>query len=173
MGDEMGEDGNGVTEEQKKEIKEWNEKIVLTKLKNRLKKANNKPSLPKNRKVSGSSQDFANHLENLGIDPSGLLENINKRSKSRGRKRERSSDKMEDEETRTVSKKTRDAKSMTRKGRGISDPRKLILAENKEKAVRKSQARQAKKGPGDNHIPTERPKHLFSGKRRQGTHYHR
>jgi len=82
------DDGTGITDEQRQEIKEWNEFRLEKMLQNRLKKSS-KPTKPKSKQIVAGADQFAKHLQEMGIDPTSAIKTI-KRDRSRGRKRGRS-----------------------------------------------------------------------------------
>eukprot|EP01091_Cochliopodium_minus_P014133 TRINITY_DN4737_c0_g1_i1.p1 TRINITY_DN4737_c0_g1~~TRINITY_DN4737_c0_g1_i1.p1 ORF type:complete len:664 (-),score=195.33 TRINITY_DN4737_c0_g1_i1:76-2067(-) len=169
--DDENDDGTGITESEKNDIKDWQNKISMIRTQSLLKHGqNNKNPMPKS-KLFHDGNVFAEHMEDLGIDPTDALETI--RSRSRGRKRGLSSN-MTDDPEEQKKKKNRDFKSQEMKGeRGISTEVHKKKVKVMQKRLTKSMSLLAKKGPGDNVVKTDRPKHLFSGKRGRGATHHR
>ena len=168
--DDENDDGTGITESEKNDIQEYKDKISFIRMQNRMKNGgNNKSAFPKNKKVL-DGEEFAEHMENMGIDPSEALERIRHKSKSRGRKRGISTDDPEE----MMKKKIRDHKSQELKGdRGLSTTDQRKRVKTLEQGVTKSLSLLAKKGVGDGAIKVDRPKHLFSGKMGRGKRNHR
>lgn len=114
----------------------------------------------------GTTEEFADHLTSLGIDPSAAVEHLREQSQSRARGRKRVRDEIE-AEAETI--KARRSASRSRHD-GFKDE---VERKRAEKLDRKAYDRvnrvSGRTGPGDNSIPDLKPKHLFSGKRGIGS----
>lgn len=63
--------------------------------------------------------------------------------------------------------------SVSRSRSGVRDDKMEQRAKRLGKLSQRKMVRLCRKGEGDRHIPTLKPKHLFSGKRSAGTANHR
>jgi len=131
----------------------------------RAKNTLNTPIAPKNKK-QGTTDEFEQHLAEMGIDSSRALDRARSRSSSRlGRKRTRSASATSDE-----AKKAR-AHSHSRsvsKSAGFKNLEQKEKAERMAKKAIRTRGKSALKGEGDRTILNEKPKHLFTGKRGSG-----
>lgn len=143
-----------------------NKKSILIQ-RSRLKKLRNSRLLPlKNR--TGTASQFSDHLTSLGLDPTKSIEHIREVSRSRERGRKRGRDEI------LVSKERSTSKSVGKISNGFKNEeqkKKAQKLENKSMAL--INRKTGRSGPGDNSIPTLRPKHLFSGKSSMGKSDHR
>ncbi|XP_071692079.1 nucleolar GTP-binding protein 1 [Rutidosis leptorrhynchoides] len=174
---------DSMTPEEQKELIEIRKKKSILIQQHRIKKstAESRPIVPRkfDRERKFTSERMGRQLSGLGLDPSKAVERV--RSKSRGRKRERSSDVGGDvmDVDGGSNKKMKRSLSMSRsRSRGPS--KELVAGEGfKDMAMRtkaikmswdsgKKRNKEARKGEGDRIIPTLRPKHLFAGKRGKG-----
>lgn len=113
----------------------------------------------------GNTGDLKKHLESLGLDASAAVEHLRERSQSRGRGRKRLHDELEEDEARVKA-----IRSRSRTPGGFKDELARKQAEKLGRHVYDViNRRTGRSGPGDNHIPDFKPKHLFSGKRKLGT----
>lgn len=168
---EMEDDGPTLTEPQKRLVSAIREKKKLIVLKHRQEKGRNTAPLP--RKVTADLASFESHLKELGIDSSAATERIRSRSRSlsRGRKRSRSESAGDDGSKKVKRSSSASSRSRSRsKTPGISDP---AQAERAAKIIKKTRtqvvSKMARKGEGDRTILSLRPRHLFSGKKSNGT----
>jgi len=128
-------------------------------------KSSNKPKIPRTaRKRERSVSRFTSELRSIGVDISsdeeGHFQDATEEKYRPPLKRKR-----EDSEGQV-----RSSSKMPRDRSGIRD---VVVQQKVKKMGRKAQipmARNARKGEGDRHIPDRKPKHLFSGKRTNGTH---
>eukprot|EP00197_Chlamydomonas_leiostraca_P002622 CAMPEP_0202858348 /NCGR_PEP_ID=MMETSP1391-20130828/924_1 /ASSEMBLY_ACC=CAM_ASM_000867 /TAXON_ID=1034604 /ORGANISM="Chlamydomonas leiostraca, Strain SAG 11-49" /LENGTH=682 /DNA_ID=CAMNT_0049537261 /DNA_START=94 /DNA_END=2142 /DNA_ORIENTATION=- len=186
---DMEDDEDDLTEEQQADlqaIRERKKKIVAA---HRMKKgtAGRQAMLPlratRERKLTADAMEKS--LGPMGIDTSAAIARA--RSESRGRKRERSRSAARAGEDEEMEDATPTKRLHSSKSRSMSRGRSLSLADPrpgsgiKDSAMRnkgikmadKAQRRMnkmAKAGEADRVIQTKMPKHLFSGKRKQGTH---
>lgn len=127
-----------------------------------------KPTLGRNpRKRERSVTRLKNEMSRLGVElddePSHYREASKSVERSRPIKRAR-----EDSEGRV--------RSSSRRPRSESGLRDVEQQKKVVKIAKKAQTgrnRNARKGEGDRHIPDSKPKHLFCGKRKMGTHNRR
>jgi len=137
------------------------------------------------RKRDQTFDDLKTHLKSRGFDQGQADDTVGSirdlagsrsRSASRmGRKRDRDDRKEEENEGMTEierKKARREEKSRSRvlsltpkPGSGMKDLQEALVAKRKLEAARKPRNLLGKKGEGDRVIPTQRPRHLFSGKR--------
>jgi nucleolar GTP-binding protein len=108
---------------------------------------------------------FENHLSDLGIDASAAVERARSRSRSRSRSRADSAARA----AAAVGQKRKRSESRGLSA-GIRDAKLQKTADDMQKSFEKRTKSQARKGEGDRHISPKLPKHLFSGKRKMGTH---
>lgn len=180
-----------LTEEQQRDLARVRKRKSQIVTQHRLKKnsANNRSALPARHNARGNltTGEMKKSLGALGIDTATAVERIRERAQSRGRKRERSrsaaaaadgeGDVAMDDATPQKRLHSTKSRSVSR-GRSLSavEPRGLRDSAMQSKALKmqdRSQFRRnkmAKSGEADRVILTKMPKHLFSGKRKQGTH---
>jgi nucleolar GTP-binding protein len=115
----------------------------------------------------GTSNDFADHLTSLGLDPSAAVEHVRERSQSRARGRKRDREQMEADAE--VIKSRRSVSRSARPEDGYANEKEKKRAEKLERKAFERINRTGRTGPGDNSIPDIKPKHLFSGKRGIGS----
>ncbi|KAL9236378.1 hypothetical protein vseg_011057 [Gypsophila vaccaria] len=176
-------DGDELTPAEKEALAEIRKKKSLLIQEHRIKKTNasSRPIVPRkfDKDRTFTTNRMGRQLSKLGIDPSAAIERA--RSKSRGRKRDRSSDVPDsmDVDVQQPNKKLRAlsrprSRSQSRPptevipGEGLKDSAQKIKAIKKAHASNKNRNKNARKGEADRTIPTLRPKHLFSGKRSTG-----
>lgn len=126
----------------------------------------NKPFIPrKDQQVS--SAEFKEHFEAMGQDPSRALKRIRETSRSRSQSRSRSMKRQRsDGENRSISR----SKTPGDGFKTVQDKLKVNAVIRKQ---RKVLFKKGQKGEGDRTIVNLKPKHLFSGKRTNGTHDYR
>jgi nucleolar GTP-binding protein len=116
----------------------------------------------------GNTDEFADHLESLGLDASSAVDHIRERSQSRARGRKRIRDEMEVDVEETKARR-----SMSRSGVRDDGFKDDVERKRADKLAKKAYDRinriSGRTGPGDNSIPDIKPKHLFSGKRGIGS----
>jgi len=116
----------------------------------------------------GSSAEFTDHLESLGLDPSQAVEHLRERSQSRARGRKREREEMEIDVAETKARRSM-SRSAAARDDGFKDDTERKRAKKLEKKAYERINRTGRTGPGDNSIPNIMPKHLFSGKRGIGS----
>ncbi|MBA0784569.1 hypothetical protein Gotri_025738, partial [Gossypium trilobum] len=187
-GDDFEMDGQELSLEEQEALAEIRKKKSLLIQQHRMKKstAESRPVVPRkfdtDRKFTTGR--MGRQLSSLGLDPSLAINRA--RSKSRGRKRERSVDKREgvggdamDIDDNQASKKLRlrstsRSRSQSRPpgevipGEGLKDSAQKIKAIKLAKKSVLKRNKNARRGEADRVIPTLKPKHLFSGKRSIG-----
>ncbi|KAJ1680271.1 Nucleolar GTP-binding protein 1 [Spiromyces aspiralis] len=144
------------------------EKKQIIAQESRLKKGHNRPGVVGTIKAGQQTiDDFASHLEQLGMD----AEKVEARAKSIARKRARSVSRGPAEALARGTSVAARAISIVRdrSTAGLaSDKQAKIAAKKKALAQRKTNLH-ARAGEADRAIMTKMPKHLFSGKRKLGT----
>ncbi|XWS65200.1 hypothetical protein CRYUN_Cryun05aG0072000 [Craigia yunnanensis] len=187
-GDDFEMDGQDLSPEEQEALAEIRKKKSLLIQQHRMKKstAESRPVVPRkfdtDRKFT--TERMGRQLSALGLDPSLAINRA--RSKSRGRKRERSVDGREagggdamDIDGNQPSKKLRlrsTSRSRSRSrppsevvpGEGLKDSAQKVKAIRLAKKSVKKRNKDARRGEADRVIPTLKPKHLFSGKRSIG-----
>eukprot|EP01117_Protostelium_nocturnum_P009273 TRINITY_DN331_c0_g1_i1.p1 TRINITY_DN331_c0_g1~~TRINITY_DN331_c0_g1_i1.p1 ORF type:complete len:652 (+),score=265.57 TRINITY_DN331_c0_g1_i1:222-2177(+) len=166
-----------LTEEQWELAGKIKEKKQLLKMAARDNKSGNAPVIERKvRSKQRSISEFEDHLGELGIDTEKAAKAMRERSVSREpRKRERSSSvsAVRSEIGRSTSadpKKRRMFSKSPGRGEGFATPKQLERAVSVGRKNQKYRNIDARKGEGDRHVPDLKPKHLFSGKRKGGTH---
>ncbi|KAG8653076.1 nucleolar GTP-binding protein 1 [Manihot esculenta] len=184
-------DGEELTPEEQAALAEIRKKKSLLIQEHRMKKstAESRPTVPrkfdKDRKFTTGR--MGRQLSALGLDPSQAINRVRGRSLSRrGRKRERSVDKGEndagdamdmdvDQQNKKLRMKSRSrSRSKSRPpsevapGEGFKDSAQKVKALKIAKKSVKKRNKDARRGEADRVIPTLKPKHLFSGKRSIG-----
>ncbi|KAI3714213.1 hypothetical protein L1987_72809 [Smallanthus sonchifolius] len=180
-------DVEDLTPQQQKELAEIRKKKSLLIREHRIKKstAESRPTVPRkfDKDKKFTSERMGRQLSSLGLDPSKAMERV--RSKSRGRKRERSIDHGGDDmnvdddgsnkkmRVRSLSRsgsrsRSRPPTDVVVPGEGFKDSAQKIKAFKLGKKSVQKRNKDARKGEGDRVIPTLKPKHLFSGKRSNG-----
>ncbi|PHT43480.1 Nucleolar GTP-binding protein 1 [Capsicum baccatum] len=161
-------DGAELTPEEQAALAEIRKKKSLLIQQHRMKKstAESRPTVPRkfDKDKEFTLKRIGRQLSALGVDPTLAIERA--RSKSKGRKRERSAERGDgigndamDVDEITPSKKQREGfKDKPQKERAIKMFKKSANKRNKD----------ARRGEADRVIPTLKPKHLFSGKRSSG-----
>ncbi|KAM3357714.1 nucleolar GTP-binding protein 1 [Capsicum galapagoense] len=189
--DDFEMDGAELTPEEQAALAEIRKKKSLLIQQHRMKKstAESRPTVPRkfDKDEEFTLKRMGRQLSALGVDPTAAIERA--RSKSRGRKRERSvergdeigNDAMDVDEI-TPSKKQRRSRSLSMaRSRSMSRPRNEFVPgegfkdkPQKERAIKmfkksaNKRNKDARRGEADRVIPTLKPKHLFSGKRSSG-----
>jgi nucleolar GTP-binding protein len=177
------EDDIELTEEQQDTVKQIREKKKFFHRKHILESGHNRPHVTRNRHARESLDTFADNMTEIGLDPSKALSVMRARSQSRqGRKRSRSestgnNNNNMDVDTTDLSKSgAKKAKRMASRSRtpapgekGLKDINSKMKAHKLAKQYLKKVAKEARKGEGDRTILNMKPKHLFSGKRGNGT----
>ncbi|GAA0146877.1 hypothetical protein LIER_06724 [Lithospermum erythrorhizon] len=173
-------DGAELTPEQQADLALIRKKKSLLIQEHRVKKSTqeSRPTIPRkfDKDRQYNSERMGRQLKMLGMDPSKAVDRV--RSKSRGRKRERSLDGVDtmDVDDDTPNKKHRlmsrsRSRSKSRPpnevipGEGLKDPIQKSKAIKLAKSSVKKRNKDARRGEGDRQIPTIRPKHLSTGKR--------
>ncbi|CAA0834746.1 Nucleolar GTP-binding protein 1 [Striga hermonthica] len=188
--DDFEMDGAELTPEEQAALAEIRKKKGLLVREHRIKKstAESRPIVPRkfDKDKKFTAERMGRQLSSLGLDPRKAIERA--RSKSRGRKRERSVVRDEDggnlmeldeEGGGQLSKRMRlRSRSASRSksrppgevvpGEGLKDSTQKIKAIKMAKGSSKKRNKDARKGEADRVIPTLRPKHLFAGKRKMG-----
>ncbi|EEF48912.1 nucleolar GTP-binding protein 1 [Ricinus communis] len=179
-------DGEELTPEEQEALAAIRKKKTLLIQEHRMKKstAESRPTVPrkfdKDRRFT--TDRMGRDLKSVGLDPSLAINRVRSRSVSRGRKRERSlaredkdgGDAM-DMDVDQPNKKLRLAISRSRSksrpptevvpGEGFKDSAQKIKGIKLHKKSAKKRNKDARRGEADRVIPTERPKHLYTGKR--------
>lgn len=189
--DDFEMDGIELTPEEQAALAEIRKQKSLLIQQHRIKKstAESRPTVPRkfDKDKEFTSKRMGRQLSALGLDPTLAINRA--RSKSRGRKRERSvergddigKDAMDVDEI-TPNKKQRlrslsiTARSRSRSrppdefvpGEGLKDKAQKKMAIKMAKGSSKKRNKDARRGEADRVIPTLKPKHLFSGKRSTG-----
>ncbi|KAM0058881.1 putative nucleolar GTP-binding protein [Helianthus debilis subsp. tardiflorus] len=185
--DEVDMDVEDLTPQQQKELAEIRRKKSILIREHRIKKstAESRPIVPRkfNKDKKFTSERMGRQLSSLGLDPSKAIERV--RSKSRGRKRERSTDHGGDDmnvdddgsnkkmRLRSLSRprsrsSSRPPTDVVIPGEGYKDSAQKIQAFKMGKKSVYKRNKDARKGEGDRVIPNLKPKHLYSGKRSNG-----
>ncbi|KAJ0446928.1 putative NOG1 helical domain-containing protein [Helianthus annuus] len=172
---------------QQKELAEIRRKKSILIREHRIKKstAESRPIVPRkfDKDKKFTSERMGRQLSSLGLDPSKAIERV--RSKSRGRKRERSTDHGGDDmnvdddgsnkkmRLRSLSRprsrsSSRPPTDVVVPGEGYKDSAQKIQAFKMGKKSVYKRNKDARKGEGDRVIPNLKPKHLYSGKRSNG-----
>jgi nucleolar GTP-binding protein len=182
-GHNMDDDSDELDEEQKAMVSKIREKRKIIVAKRKTERSQNHPHLPRTaRRVE--MKDVDKNLAEIGLDSA----KVRVRSKSRGRKRRADDDvDMDDDDGdddaprrgRSKTKRSDSKARSTSRARSQSRPRDASAyrsPKDKEKAEALGKKQQnkkfkkmPKKGEGDRTILTEKPRHLFSGKRGIGT----
>ncbi|KAL3824218.1 hypothetical protein ACJIZ3_020247 [Penstemon smallii] len=185
--DDFEMDGAELSSEEQAALAEIRKKKSLLIQQHRIKKstAESRPTVPrkfdKDRRFT--SERMGRQLSTLGLDPTKAINRA--RSKSRGRKRERSVDggvvdSMEVDGDQSNKKQRLRSLSRPRSRSQSRPPGELVPGEGfrdtaqKKKAIQmakgssKKRNKDARKGEADRVIPALKPKHLFSGKRSNG-----
>ncbi|KAF5754751.1 putative small GTP-binding protein [Helianthus annuus] len=185
--DEVDMDVEDLTPQQQKELAEIRRKKSILIREHRIKKstAESRPIVPRkfDKDKKFTSERMGRQLSSLGLDPSKAIERV--RSKSRGRKRERSTDHGGDDmnvdddgsnkkmRLRSLSRprsrsSSRPPTDVVVPGEGYKDSAQKIQAFKMGKKSVYKRNKDARKGEGDRVIPNLKPKHLYSGKRSNG-----
>ncbi|KAM0001728.1 putative NOG1 helical domain-containing protein [Helianthus debilis subsp. tardiflorus] len=185
--DEVDMDVEDLTPQQQKELAEIRRKKSVLIREHRIKKstAESRPIVPRkfDKDKKFTSVRMGRQLSSLGLDPSKAIERV--RSKSRGRKRERSTDHGGDDmnvdddgsnkkmRLRSLSRprsrsSSRPPTDVVIPGEGYKDSAQKIQAFKMGKKSVYKRNKDARKGEGDRVIPNLKPKHLYSGKRSNG-----
>lgn len=183
-------DGAELTPEEKEALAEIRRKKSVLIQQHRIKKstAESRPIVPRkfDKDREYTTKRMGRQLSALGMDPSLAVNRA--RSKSRGRKRERSPDRGDtigsnamDVDDETPNKKLRmRSRSLSRSRSRSRPPSEVVPGDGFKDSVQKVKAlkiakksvkkrnKNARRGEADRVIPTLKPKHLFSGKRSTG-----
>lgn len=178
-------DVENLTAEEKEALAKIRKKKSLLIQQHRIKKstAESRPIVPRkfDKDKEFTSRRMGRQLGSLGLDPSLAIQRA--RSKSRGRKRERSPERGENNSGDAMdvddlpNKKLRlrsSSRSMSRPpnevvpGEGFKDSAQKVKALKLAKNSVKKRNKNARRGEADRVIPNLKPKHLFSGKRSSG-----
>ncbi|CAA0806867.1 Nucleolar GTP-binding protein 1 [Striga hermonthica] len=175
-------DGAELTSEEQAALAEIRKKKGLLVREHRMKKsaAESRPVVPRkfNKDREFTTERMERRLHSLGLDPTMAVERV--RSKSRGRKRDRSGirddegDLMDVEESNKKMRLRSRSRSKSRApgevlpGEGFKDSRQKVKALKMAKRSCKKRNKDARKGEADRVIPSRKPKHLFAGKRSIG-----
>ncbi|KAJ1873529.1 Nucleolar GTP-binding protein 1 [Coemansia sp. RSA 990] len=112
--------------------------------------------------------DFVNHLQNLGLDPSAAQSTAERIT--RKRQRSESRDPAVELAKRSGSLAARAVSvQRDRSQMGFKNAHHKAIADKKKAAALRSMSSLAKAGEGDRKILAKMPKHLFTGKRSNGT----
>ncbi|XP_019195051.1 PREDICTED: nucleolar GTP-binding protein 1-like [Ipomoea nil] len=180
------DDGAELTPEEQAALAEVRRRKSILIQQHRIKKstAESRPTVPRkfDKDKEFTSERMGRQLSALGLDPSLAINRA--RSKSRGRKRERSVDRTEGMEAMDVDDNTPNKKlrlmSRPRSRSKSRPPGEVVPGEGFKDTAQKSKAlklfkksakkrnKDARRGEADRTIPTLKPKHLFSGKRSTG-----
>jgi len=175
------EDDIELTEEQQDTVKQIREKKKYFHRKHILESGHNQPHVTRNRHARESLDTFEDNMNELGLDASKAIAAMRARSQSRqGRKRSRSestNNNNMDVDTTDLSKTAaKKAKRMASRSRtpapgekGLKDITSKMKAHKLAKQYLKRVAKEARRGEADRTILNMKPKHLFSGKRSNGT----
>jgi len=156
------------------------EKKGLRMLESKMRRKIEKPRLPgKVAAQDRGSRDLMKDLGELGIDFNGL-ENAHFRSRSLTRKAKKrkfdDGEDNDDEAMDTTEKRIRPSsiararsQSKNRSESGLRDVAMVNKAKKMAKMSQRKMIRKGKAGESDRHIPTLKPKHLFTGKRGIGS----
>ncbi|XP_031115897.1 nucleolar GTP-binding protein 1-like [Ipomoea triloba] len=178
--------GAELTPEEQQALAEIRRRKSILIQQHRIKKstAESRPTVPRkfDKDKEFTSERMGRQLSSLGLDPSLAINRV--RSKSRGRKRERSVGPTEGVEAMDVDDNTPNKKLRLRStsrsrsksrppgevvpGEGFKDSAQKSKALNLFKKSAKKRNKDARRGEADRTIPTLKPKHLFSGKRGNG-----
>lgn len=154
-----------LTDDQKELVRQIREKRVLIKNDNDLKKNQNTAPMPRKSRVKKVT-DVEAHLAELGLDGEKL------RGRSKKRKHTALGLKLSpsrDESKGRSASRSVGATSRTRSQTpGFRDVKQQKIAQKLSKVVQRKPNLQARMGEGDRVYLTERPKHLFTGKRTIG-----
>merc|ERR1712072_1389699 len=145
-----------------KSLRGLHSRMEQKRLENRLR--HNTNHLPTPRTATQGLSEVEAKLEQIGKPTEQLRERTMKRGRSVGRKRNAS----EMEEATLRSKSKHRSKTPSRLVQGLPDPTVRAKVESIQRKKMRMQSVEARKGPGDRHVPDFKPKHLFSGKRGKG-----
>lgn len=175
------EDDIELTEEQEETVKQIREKKKYFHKKHILESGHNRPHVTRNRHQREGLDTFADNMNELGLDASKAVAAMRSRSQSRqGRKRSRSEstnnnnmDVDTSDMTKSAAKKAKRMASRSRTPapgeKGLKDIATKMKAHKLAKQYLKRVAKEARKGEADRTFLNPKPKHLFSGKRSNGT----
>ncbi|KAJ3010873.1 Nucleolar GTP-binding protein 1 [Thoreauomyces humboldtii] len=165
-----------VTEEEQmfrdaaKEIRGKKELIVQA---HRAGKGKNRPTIPIKMQTGRSVEGLVGHLSEMGVGADAAAD----RARSRTRKRARSESRVGDDVVRDSSmapnKRVATSQVRDRSMSGLRNSSQKAVAENIKKRNQVGSNLLAKAGESDRAIKTKMPKHLFSGKRGNGSASHR
>ena len=186
--DDFEMDGEELTSQEKEALAEIRRTKSLLIQQHRMKKSTggSKPIVPRkfDKDRQFTTERMGRQLSKLGLDPSAAINRA--RSKSRGRKRERSPEMVGegdamDLDTVQSNKKMRAMSRLRSRSRSKSrPPTEVVPGEGLKDSVQKGKAiklakksakkrnKDARKGEADRVILNMKPKHLFSGKRSTG-----
>eukprot|EP01115_Flamella_aegyptia_P005369 TRINITY_DN2264_c0_g1_i2.p2 TRINITY_DN2264_c0_g1~~TRINITY_DN2264_c0_g1_i2.p2 ORF type:complete len:651 (-),score=238.06 TRINITY_DN2264_c0_g1_i2:2105-4057(-) len=178
--DEMDEDDEDLTEEQYEQVKKIREKKKQL-MAEGTQRRKIKTYVPRKYGKEGdmTSETMEESLSELGVDPSKAVKRARSESRQpRKRTRSNSASAMEVDtkrygEDQFSDKKRRTASITPRPGEGYKDEKQKLYAMKLARNAFKKIGKEAKKGEADRHIYDLKPKHLFSGKRSNGTNQRR
>ncbi|OMP05162.1 hypothetical protein COLO4_09008 [Corchorus olitorius] len=151
--DEFEMDDDDLSPEEREALAAIRKKKILLIQQHRIKKstAESRPTVPRkfDKDREFTTKRMGRQLSRMGLDPSLAIDRA--RSKSRGRKRERSLDRGDNDG-----------------GEGFKDSAQKVKAYKLAKKSVKKRNKDARRGEADRVIPTLKPKHLYSGKRSTG-----
>ncbi|KAI7834415.1 GTP binding protein 4 [Kickxella alabastrina] len=133
----------------------------------RLNDVNRATLTTKQKAAVSTSDDFAEHLQKLGLNPSLAEETAQRVGRKRGRSESR------DPATVLARSSSVAARAVSairdRSTLGLRDARQLIATEKSKAMSMRQMNLMAKAGEADRSIQTKKPKHLFTGKRSIGS----
>jgi len=187
---EDGTELEDLTEEDRIALAEWREKKGLI-LQEHISNNTPKPKLTrKDVAARDSVDDFKSALDQKGFDSAAAVTRARAKSRERGRERETKREKWraskseegDDADMTVVSagkKRRRELSTSPSRARSASRGQGIHSEETMKHVIKKARRAQSKMnlqarvGEADRHIATKMPKHLFSGKRSNGTADHR
>jgi len=158
------EEESDLDSEEEEQLERIRTKKKLARMNNQENTGANSSALPR-KDGDKTEEEFVETLESMGIDPTKALER--QRSLSRGRSRSDS-----EEIIHHAGQKRRRSSSLSEDPRkdGLKSVKQKFEAETLKRDAQRKFNKRATKGEGDHTILNMKPKHLFSGKRKGGTH---
>jgi len=162
-----------LTPEQMDTVRRIRDKRAYLIQRHRQNKGGNHPKLPrtKGKNPEITMQTLEEQLTTMGMDGREVADVIRERSRSRSRSATRAVSRSRSESgTRKRSRSSEFSESRAvSQSRAFKNEEQLSKAEKLAKRVRRVYSRDGRKGEGDRHVFDLKPKHLYSGKRGNGS----
>ncbi|KAI8821115.1 P-loop containing nucleoside triphosphate hydrolase protein [Fimicolochytrium jonesii] len=157
----------------KEAAKEVRAKTDLIVQAHRAGKGKNRPVIPIKKQVGRNVAQLEQHLAGMGVGSDAAVERARSRTRKRARSESRAGDEIVRSQSQNPNKRQATSQVRDRSAMGLRNSSQQAVAENIKKRSQTRSNLLAKAGESDRAIQVKKPKHLFSGKRGNGSASHR